>query len=61
MSKYARRVFAQVIVTGHLRGHAIVSADYAIKVINLKYPNDMDVIITEREQQIQLVAKVTEI
>ncbi|HJG47362.1 MAG TPA: hypothetical protein K8U70_00580 [Facklamia tabacinasalis] len=57
-SKFAGRVFAQAIATGHMRGHAIVSADYAIKVVNLKYPNDIDAIIAERKQQIQLVSKI---
>lgn len=60
-SKFAGRVFAQAIATGHMRGHAIVSADYAIKVINLKYPNDMDAVVAERERQIQLVAKILKI
>ena len=34
LSKYSARVFAQSIATGYMRGHAIVSSDYAIKVIN---------------------------
>lgn len=58
ISKFAGRVFAQAIATGHMRGHAIVSADYAIKVINLKYPKDMDKVIEEREHQLQLVKEI---
>lgn len=56
--KFAGRIFAQAIATGHMRGHAIISADYAIKVANLKHPNDMDTVIAERKQQIQLVSKI---
>ena len=48
VSKYAARVFAQAIATGHMRGHAIVSSDYAIKVINLKYTNNYNIVINER-------------
>lgn len=35
VSKYSARAFAQAIATGHMRGHALVSIDYAIKVTNL--------------------------
>lgn len=56
--KFAGRVFAQAIATGLMRGHAIVSADYAIKVVNLKHPNDMEAVIAGRKQQIQLVSKI---
>ncbi|EGG91220.1 hypothetical protein HMPREF0491_00401 [Lachnospiraceae oral taxon 107 str. F0167] len=54
VSKYAARVFAQAIATGHMRGHAIVSSDYAIKVINLKYTNNYNIVINERNIQIEL-------
>lgn len=40
--------------TGHMRGHAIVSSDYAIKVINLKYTNNYNIVINERNIQIEL-------
>lgn len=47
-------MFAQAIATGHMRGHAIVSSDYAIKVINLKYTNNYNIVINERNIQIEL-------
>lgn len=56
ISKYSARVFAQSIAVGHMRGHAIVSSDYAIKVINLIYPNSLEHVIAEREKQI-VIAK----
>ena len=58
LSKYASRVFAQAIATGHMRGHAIVSSDYSIKVVNLLFPNDDNSIIKEREKQIELAAEI---
>lgn len=61
IAKFSGRVFAQAIATGHMWGHAIVSADYAIKVVNLKYPNDMDAVLAERERQIQLMTKMNHI
>ena len=54
VSKYAARIYAQAIATGHMRGHAIVSSDYAIKLINLEYKNDYDLVKSERNIQIEL-------
>lgn len=54
ISKFAARVYAQAIASAHMRGHAIVSSDYAIKVIQLKYPKDLDRVRMERERQITL-------
>ena len=54
VSKYAARVFAQAVATAHMRGHAIVSADYAVKVLNLQCPDDMQAVVSERKQQIRL-------
>ena len=54
VSKYAARVFAQAVATAHMRGHAIVSADYAVKVINLQSPDDMQAVVRERKKQIRL-------
>lgn len=54
ISKFSARVFAQAIATGHMRSHAIVSADYAIRVVNELYPNDTKQVINERNRQINL-------
>ena len=56
VSKYAARVFAQAVATGHMRGHAIVAADYAIKVRNLQSPDDLQRAVKEREGQIELAS-----
>lgn len=57
ISKFSARVYAQAIATGHMRGHAIVSSDYAIKVINL-LRNDVDEAINERNKQILLAQAI---
>ena len=56
IGKYAARVFAQAVATGHMRGHAIVAADYAIKVRNLQSPDDLQRAVKEREGQIRLAS-----
>ena len=56
IGKYAARVFAQAVATGHMRGHAIVAADYAIKLRNLQSPDDLQLATKEREGQIELAS-----
>lgn len=48
----ALRVAGQAVSTGHMREHAMVASDYAIKTINLKYPHDMNAVKVEREWHI---------
>jgi hypothetical protein len=52
IKKTALRVAGQAIGTGHMREHAMVASDYAIKAINLLYPNDEAAILKERQWQI---------
>ena len=54
IAKSAARVFVQAISTAHMRGHAIVSADYAIKVRNLQEADKLELVRKEREKQIRL-------
>ena len=56
IGNYAARVFAQAVATAHMRGHAIVAADYAIKVRNLQSPDDLQLAVKERERQIELAS-----
>lgn len=51
--KTTLRVVGQAIATGHMREHAMVASDYAIKVINLLHPNDKQAITEERQWQIR--------
>ena len=59
IGKYAASVFAQGVATGHMQGHAIVAADYAIKVRNLQSPDDLKRAVRERDRQIKLASVFT--
>lgn len=48
----ALRAAGQAVGTGHMREHAMVASDYAIKVINLRFPGDLSAVKAEREWQI---------
>lgn len=48
----ALRVAGHAVATGHMSEHAMVAADYAIKVINLISPNDVNAITNERLWQL---------
>lgn len=50
--KTALRVVGQAVASGHMREHAMVASDYAIKLINLKYPMDKEAAQKERQWQI---------
>ena len=52
VTQAALRVAGQAIGTGHMREHAMVASDYAIKTMNLKYPNNVDEVVKERKWQI---------
>ncbi len=49
----ALRVAGQAVGTGHMREHAMVASDYAVKTINLKFPGDVSMVKTERTWQIE--------
>lgn len=57
----ALRVAGQAVATGHMREHAMVASDYAIKVVNLLSPNDMDAVKRERKWQIEHLKGIQEI
>ena len=50
--KTAFRVIGQAIASGHMKEHSMVTSDYAIKVINLLYNNDINKINEERNWQL---------
>lgn len=54
VSKYAARVYAQALATAHMRGHALVSADYAVKVVNLLTQENPSAASKERSKQLEL-------
>lgn len=57
IKKIALRVVGQAVGSGHMKEHAMVASDYAIKVINMISPNDFDAITKEREWQLNELKK----
>jgi len=57
IKKNALRVAGQAIGSGHMREHAMVASDYAVKTIGLISFNDFDVITKEREWQLNELKK----
>ncbi len=53
VTQTALRVVGQAVAAGHMREHAMVSSDYAVKVINLLFPNDINAVRQERLWQIE--------
>lgn len=54
----ALRAVGQAVATAHMTEHAMVASDYAIKVINLLFPNDMNVVRQERLWQIEQLKNI---
>ena len=54
----AMRVAGQAIGTGHMKEHAMVTSDYAVKVVGLVSHYDMEAIRGEREKQIHDLRKI---
>jgi hypothetical protein len=52
VAKAAIRAAGQAVGTGHMKEHAIICSDYAVKAIQLAFPGDMDKITAEREWQL---------
>lgn len=52
------RVMGQVAVTPHVKRHALIASDYAVKVVNLLYPGNWDEVRKERELQIALMQSI---
>ena len=48
----ALRVTGHAVSTGHMKEHAMVASDYAIKLINLMFPKDMGAVTRERKWQL---------
>lgn len=49
------RAMGQVAATPHVRWHPLVASEYAVVVLNLLYPQNMDKVEEEREVQIGLM------
>ena len=52
------RTLGQIAATPHVKRHALVASDYAVKLINLMYPKDLNAVRKEREAQIAFMQSV---
>jgi hypothetical protein len=57
IKKTALRVAGQAVASGHMREHAMVASDYAVKTICLISSNDLDAITRERKWQLDELRK----
>lgn len=58
VTQTALRVVGQAVATGHMPEHAMVASDYAIKVINLLFPDDFKAAKQERLWQIEQLKSI---
>ena len=54
----ALRVVGHAVSTGHMKEHGMVASDYAIKVINLLNPQNIEAVKTERCWQINHLKQI---
>ena len=52
------RIIGQAVSSGHMKEHSMVASDYAIKVINLMNPNDIDKVAEERRWQLNTLTQL---
>ena len=57
ISKNAIRTIGHAVVVGHMKEHAMVCSDYAIKTIQLVFPDQIDKINQERQWQLNQLKK----
>ena len=55
----ALRTVGQAVGIGHMREHAMVCSDYAIKTLQLAFPDQIDKISQERQWQLSELKKYT--
>lgn len=49
------RIMGQVAAVPHVKWHALIASEYAVTLINLMYPKNLDEVRKEREFQIKLM------
>lgn len=52
------RTLGQIAATPHVKRHALVGSDYAVKLVNRMYPGDLEQVRAMREKQIALMESV---
>ncbi|MDO9186377.1 MAG: hypothetical protein Q7W13_10235 [Bacteroidia bacterium] len=58
IAKNAIRTAGQAVGVGHMREHAMVCSDYAIKTIQLAFPDNIDKITEERQWQLNELKQI---
>lgn len=53
------RVIGQAVGSGHMKEHAMVASDYAIKVMNIMYSNNQDKVNEERNWQLNKLIELS--
>ncbi len=54
----ALRTMGQIAAIPHVKRHALIASDYAVKVVNLLHPGDREAVRAEREWQIRVMEAV---
>ncbi|MBQ6479296.1 MAG: hypothetical protein IJI44_08040 [Erysipelotrichaceae bacterium] len=54
----ALRTVGHAVATAHMKEHAMVASDYAVRVINLLYPGNMESVKKERLWQINRLREI---
>ena len=52
------RTLGQVAATPHVKRHALIACDYAVKLVNRMFPKDLEKVREMRDQQIALMKSV---
>lgn len=52
------RIVGQVTLIPHVKRHGLIASDYAITLINLMYPNNLEEVRKERKIQIDLMKNI---
>ncbi len=52
------RTLGQIAATPHVKRHALIASDYAVKLVNRIYPGNLDQVRAMRETQISLIQSV---
>ncbi|SIN90828.1 hypothetical protein SAMN05878443_0428 [Carnobacterium alterfunditum] len=60
IQKTALRVAGQAVGSGHMREHAMVASDYAVKTIGLLNSNNINAVTREREWQLNELKRISQ-
>jgi len=58
VGKNAIRTAGQAVAVGHMKEHAMVCADYAIRTIGLAFPDELNKVKEEREWQLKELNRI---